>query len=114
MTANVREASKRAAMKKYGFGTDEMKKIKVCPTCGAAQSLKNTVCTQCQTPLSSETLFDAYKTRHAVCRRCGEVVANGAKFCPQCGKNIPTKPVKPEKRKGKKSIVFNRNEGDLK
>ena len=88
MTGDILLKSKREAMEKYGFGTEAMKKIKVCPSCGEARPSDEKTCPFCGASLGDETLYDAYKERHVFCRNCGEVAPNGAKFCPQCGKRI--------------------------
>ena len=85
------ESGRREAMKRYGFGTDEMKKIKICSVCGAAQPLDAKNCSFCQTALNRETLFDQYKSRHLVCAHCDAVVADRTKYCPACGKRIKQK-----------------------
>ncbi len=84
---DIFETYKKEAMQKYGFGIDEMKKIKVCSCCGAPQKAENVVCDKCQNPLGA-TLYEEYKSRHLTCSRCGEVVANNSKYCHKCGNKL--------------------------
>lgn len=88
MTVEYFESIKLLEMKHYGFGPDEMKKIKVCKVCGASVAAAETVCSHCGEALPYKTLFDEYKSKHAYCANCDTVVATNARFCPQCGKRI--------------------------
>lgn len=77
--------SRKEVLEHFGFGTENMKKAKICPGCGYAQAAKNKVCELCRTKLSSETLFDVYKAKHRCCEKCGNVLPNDAEYCPVCG-----------------------------
>lgn len=88
MTAKTFESLRQSAMKQYGFGTEEMKKTKVCCFCGAKLSADAKKCTECGKAVSKKTLFDTYKEHHAYCKRCDTVLAENAVFCPQCGRKV--------------------------
>ena len=85
MTADAIESLRRSAMNQYGFGTDEMKKTKVCAFCGAKLSANAKKCTDCGEAVPKQTLFDVYKEHHTCCKHCGIVLAKNARYCPQCG-----------------------------
>lgn len=88
MTTNFLDNIKLRGMKHYGFGPEEMKKIKVCKSCGAKSGATETVCSTCGEVLSEKTLFDEYKGKHIYCKNCDTVLAKDAQFCPQCGLRI--------------------------
>lgn len=88
MTADILESLRRSAMKRYGFGTDEMKKTKVCVFCGTKLSARAKICTKCGKELSNQTLFDVYKEHHICCKHCDTVLAENAHYCPQCGRKV--------------------------
>lgn len=75
-------------MRQYGFGTDEMKRTKVCAFCGARLSTDDKRCTKCGRGLSKRTLFDVYKEHHTCCKHCDTVLAKNAHYCPQCGRKV--------------------------
>lgn len=75
---------------RFGFGTDAMKKLKVCALCGTVSHVKLTKCPACGTVLPKETLYTIYKARHKQCEHCHAVVANEATFCPACGRKLRT------------------------
>lgn len=86
MTADVIESLRRSAMRQYGFGTEEMKRTKVCAFCGARLSAEVKTCTECGRKVPKQTLFDLYKEHHACCRFCDTVLTENAHYCPQCGR----------------------------
>lgn len=88
LTADVIESLRRSAMKRYGFGTDEMKNTKVCACCGTKLSADAKICTECGKELPDQTLFDVYKKHHLCCKYCDTVLAKNALFCPQCGRKV--------------------------
>ena len=88
MTIEYLESIKLLGMKHYGFGPEEMKKIKVCKSCGAKSGATETVCSTCGELLSNKTLYDEYKGRHVYCKNCDTVLAKDSRFCPQCGHRI--------------------------
>lgn len=88
MTADTIELLRQSAMKKYGFGTEEMKKTKVCAYCGARLSANAKKCTECGKEVSEKTLFDIYKEHHVCCTHCDTVLAENAHYCPQCGHKV--------------------------
>lgn len=72
-------------MRRFGFGCETMKNIRICKKCGKPATGKLLHCKQCSALLSTETLFDFYKKQHAVCRGCDTVLPDGSHFCPKCG-----------------------------
>lgn len=88
MTADGLELLRISAMKQYGFGTDEMKRTKVCAFCGAKLTADAKTCSKCGKEVPKQTLFDAYKQRHVYCKHCNTVLAENARFCPQCGRKV--------------------------
>ena len=81
------EPSRKAALTYFGFGTENMKRFKICPGCGTSQAAKNRFCGVCHTKLRTETLFDIYKAKHRCCTKCGNVLPYDAEYCPLCGTN---------------------------
>ena len=93
MTRN--ETIRQANMERYGFGTNIMRNIRVCPECGMPSTAADKNCRTCGTRLPRETLFQQYKKRHRFCPHCDTVVAKSARFCPECGMRIQMfKPLK--------------------
>ena len=72
----------------YGFGTDAMKKLSVCPSCRSLQNSENTACLICKTRLTKTTLYDLYRSKHEVCKECETVISKRMHFCPHCGAGI--------------------------
>lgn len=79
------EPSRKAALAYFGFGTENMKRLKICPCCGNAQTAKNRFCKVCHTKLPEKTVFDIYKAKHCCCTKCENVLPNDAEYCPMCG-----------------------------
>lgn len=75
-------------MRRYGFGPDAMRQIKVCGQCGAPNDARLHRCAECETRLPRDTLFDLYKRNHPHCRLCDTVAADSARYCPRCGSEI--------------------------
>lgn len=88
MTADKLESLRLTAMNHYGFGTEEMKKTKVCVFCGTKLSVTAKICTECGKNVPKQTLFDVYKQNHICCKFCDTVLADNARFCPQCGHKV--------------------------
>lgn len=78
-------------MKQYGFGTDEMKRTKVCTLCGAKLSADAKICTGCGKEVTEQTLFGVYKEHHTCCEYCDTVLTENARFCSQCGRKVDKK-----------------------
>lgn len=72
-------------MKRFGFGYEAMKNIKICKKCGKPASAHRRFCKQCGTFLSGKTLFDCYKEHHKSCRHCNTIVSEQTEYCPKCG-----------------------------
>ena len=89
------ETNRQSNMERYGFGTNIMRNIRVCPECGLPSAAADRNCRTCGARLPRETLFQQYKKRHRFCPRCDTVVAKSAQFCPECGTRIQMfKPLK--------------------
>lgn len=78
----------KESMRRYGFGYETMKQVKVCEKCGAAANAHRLFCRECGAFLTRKSLYDQYKARHKVCRKCKTVLSDSAEFCPQCGKSV--------------------------
>ncbi len=76
------------SMGRFGFGPQEMKKIKVCVRCGTMASSAQLFCRECGEKLPSVTLFQMYKERHCYCPVCDTVVSDQTRYCPQCGSKV--------------------------
>jgi len=72
----------------YGFGVGIMKRIKVCPQCGASEAAEKNICGQCGAALPAQTLFQQYRRMHSLCPRCDTVLSDGMRFCPHCGMKL--------------------------
>lgn len=83
MTRN--KPSRKKVLEHFGFGTELMKKYKVCSSCGNKQKAKNKFCEVCHAALTANTLFDTYRLKGRCCEKCGNVLPNDAGFCPLCG-----------------------------
>ena len=75
-------------MRYFGFGYEAMKRIKVCEKCGASAGRFRFFCKECGAFLPRKTLYDKYKARHKVCRKCKTILPDTAEYCPQCGKSV--------------------------
>lgn len=78
--------SRKEVLEHFGFGTENMKKLKICQYCGNAQKAKIGLCDICHSEMPNETVFDIYSTKHCRCEKCGNVLPNDANYCPMCGK----------------------------
>lgn len=85
---NDTSRTRAEGMRRYGFGPDAMRQIKVCDKCGAANDSFLHRCDECGAKLPRDTLFDLYKRNHPYCPICGTVAADHARFCPTCGAEI--------------------------
>jgi len=88
MASGAFEQTRREGMRQYGFGPEIMKRIKVCPRCGAVSPASYHACNECKAVLPRNTLFQIYKSRHPSCGSCETVVPDGSRYCPACGKMI--------------------------
>lgn len=87
MTGNyriIRTENKR----RFGFGIERMKEIKVCEHCGAVAAAGRVFCPDCAKLLPRETVYAQYQKRHRCCKGCGTVVSNRMNFCPDCGQKL--------------------------
>lgn len=62
----TRKALRRVVLLEYGCGPDTLRRRKICPSCGRANSADRTDCTD-----------------------CGVAVTNVARYCPECGARLP-------------------------
>ena len=70
------QALRLEGMKRFGFGPEVMKEIRVCRVCGCSCTVREKYCKDCGAVLPKETLFDLYKARHLYCPACDTVVAS--------------------------------------
>ena len=56
------------------FGPDAMRRVKVCPGCGAR--------------LPGETVYQAWISRQPRCGSCGAPVSPADHYCPRCGARL--------------------------
>lgn len=85
-------------LEQCGYGPNVMKRLKVCPNCGAVTDRKRSICPQCGMRLLYKTLYDRYLERHIRCDKCNTVLASDARFCPHCGRALYTDIVLPSHR----------------
>lgn len=74
--------------KRFGFGVERMKEIKVCSYCGSVSDSAKLFCHECSKLLPKETLYMQYQKRHRICNNCKTVVTNHMKYCPDCGQKL--------------------------
>lgn len=81
------KASERAPGEpaRYGFGTETMKRLKVCPGCGGVALASAYICPQCGRRLPQQNLFQLYQLRHRLCPVCDTVLSAHMRYCPHCG-----------------------------
>lgn len=72
----------------YRFGTEGMKRLKVCPRCGGLAFARLRVCPGCGGRLPQSNLFQLYQQNHRLCPACDTVLSDGMKYCPHCGTKI--------------------------
>ena len=72
----TRKALRRVVLLEYGCGPDTLRRRKICPSCGRANSADRTDCADCG-------------ARHRCCPGCGVAVTNVARYCPECGARLP-------------------------
>lgn len=85
----TRKALRRVVLLEYGCGPDTLRRRKICPSCGRANSADRTDCTDAGARLPEMTLYDLYRSRHRCCPGCGVAVTNVARYCPECGARLP-------------------------
>ena len=85
----TRKALRQVTLLEYGFGPDTLRRRKICPSCGRANSADRTDCTDCGARLPEMTLYDLYRSRHRCCPGCGVAVTDVARYCPECGARLP-------------------------
>ena len=71
------------------FGPDAMRRVKVCPGCGAAVRAKERRCPCCGARLPEGTVYQVWLARQPRCGSCGAPAAPSARFCPRCGAPLP-------------------------
>lgn len=80
------------------FGTEGMKRLKVCPHCGGLTSAHLRTCPDCGGRRPLINLFQRYQQHHRLCPERDTVLSDGMKFCPHCGAKITIQEF--SKRKG--------------
>ena len=91
MTVEQHESMRLDYMDRLGFGTNAMKQIKVCGSCGIVSPAGETRCVSCGAELPAETVYQQYQKRHKSCGGCGVVVSDALRYCPQCGRFLSGK-----------------------
>ena len=81
----TRKALRRVVLLEYGCGPETLRRRKICPSCGRANSADRTDCTDCGARLPEMTLYDLYRSRHRCCPKCGVAVATA----PSAGRSFP-------------------------
>ena len=72
----TRKALRQVTLLEYGFGPDTLRRRKICPNCGRANSADRTDCADCGARLPEMTLYDLYPSRHRCCPKCGKYVSS--------------------------------------
>lgn len=85
----TRKALRQVTLLEYGCGPDTLRRRKICPSCGKANSADRTDCADCGARLPEMTLYDLYRSRHRCCPGCGVAVTDVARYCPECGARLP-------------------------
>ena len=85
----TRKALRRVVLLEYGCGPETLRRRKICPNCGKANSAGRTDCADCGARLPEMTLYDLYRSRHRCCPKCGVAVTDVARYCPECGAQLP-------------------------
>ena len=85
----TRKALRQVTLLEYGCGPETLRRRKICPSCGRANSADRTDCADCGARLPEMTLYDLYRSRHRCCPGCGVAVTNVARYCPECGTRLP-------------------------
>ena len=80
--------SRKNRMFRFGFGTDIMRKLVVCPNCASLENGARDRCSKCETKLPKTNLFEFYKSQHNTCTNCGTVLSSVMDYCPHCGKIV--------------------------
>ena len=91
MKIKLQNVIRKDSLSRFGFGSDAMKKLSVCPNCHSLQNSENTTCSICRAKLTKSTLYDIYKSKHNACPECGTVISKGMQFCPHCGHILNSK-----------------------
>ena len=63
----TRKALYRVTLLEYGCGPETLRRRKLCPNCGRANSADRTDCADCGARLPEMTLYDFYRSRHRCC-----------------------------------------------
>jgi hypothetical protein len=82
-----RKAAKRAIRKALAPHPVAKKRKMVCPGCGAMQSRKHAMCTECGSTMAGAA--PVTKNHDHMCLGCSKTLDKGEKFCPGCGRENP-------------------------
>ena len=72
----TRKALRQVTLLEYGCGPETLRRRKICPSCGRANSADRTDCADCGARLPEMTLYDLYRSRHRCCPKCGKYVSS--------------------------------------
>ena len=97
---DVFKSQKYIRLEAYGMGPYAMKKMKVCKQCGQITDVRKFICPMCRKILSGGTLFDIYKKMHVHCPYCRTILTADTRYCPNCGRKVPSKSMKLDLKKG--------------
>ena len=91
MKTKLQNVIRKDSLSLFGFGSEAMKKLSVCPNCHSLENSEHTTCSICKAKLTKSTLYDIYKSKHRACPACGTVTSKGMQFCPHCGQILNPK-----------------------
>ena len=82
-----RKAARRMIRKALAGPAVAKKRKMVCPGCGAMQSRKHAMCTECGNTMAGAA--PVTKNHDHMCLGCSKTLDKGEKFCPGCGRENP-------------------------
>ena len=85
----TRKALRQVTLLEYGCGPETLRRRKICPSCGKANSADRTDCADCGARLPEMTLYDFYRSPPLCCPCGGGVRTADARYCPDCGAQLP-------------------------
>jgi predicted nucleic acid-binding Zn ribbon protein len=70
--------------------SNEVKSVELvhCPFCGKDTDDDSTFCSNCDINIKMKLDYADQKELEKFCSKCGEIIAEGAKYCRMCGKGI--------------------------
>lgn len=80
------QSLKNNQLARYGFGTEAMRKTRLCPACDTLVTNGAKTCPSCGQALPELTLLRWYEQQHLRCPYCKTVLREDLRYCPRCGK----------------------------